>query len=315
MEKIEATFRVVTPMFMSGADQSKAELRLPSIKGALRFWWRALAWGRYGDLEKIREEEARLFGSTDEGQSKVLMRLTAAENLESFLGKQEAKKWGPNTWQGYVGYGLVDKKLRPTRDYIKPGFTFSLIISARDRRALEEMEAPLKALGLLGGLGGRSRKSWGSLTLMKIEGIKEWEPPKNEQELRKTLENLLQSQRKPGPYTGISNKTAFAIGKLYPDAAAAQRSLAQTYRDFLKALGGRGKTLREAFGLPRQLRMKGARYQNANERRASPVFLHIHQFPDGRAAPVVTLLPGAFLSRQPSPSGEWQTAQTFLNKV
>jgi hypothetical protein len=28
MEVIEATYRVVTPMFCSGADQSKAELRL-----------------------------------------------------------------------------------------------------------------------------------------------------------------------------------------------------------------------------------------------------------------------------------------------
>ncbi|WP_273888959.1 type III-B CRISPR module RAMP protein Cmr1 [Rubrobacter naiadicus] len=315
MEKIEATFRVVTPMFMSGADQSKAELRLPSIKGALRFWWRALAWSRYGDLEKIREEEARLFGNTDEGQSKVLMRLTTAENLESFLGKQEAKKWGPNTWQGYVGYGLVDRKLRPTRQYIRPGFTFSLLISARDRRALEEMESPLKALGLLGGLGGRSRKSWGSLTLMKMEGIKEWAAPKNEQELRKSLENLLQSEHESGRYTGISNGTAFAIGKTYPDAAAAQGSLAQTYRDFLKALGGGNKTLRETFGLPRQLGMRGNRYKNANERRASPIFLHIHEFPDRRAVPVVTLLPGRFLSHQSSPSGGWQTAQRFLNKV
>jgi CRISPR/Cas system CMR-associated protein Cmr1 (group 7 of RAMP superfamily) len=30
VERIEATYRVVTPMFMSGAEQSKAELRLPN---------------------------------------------------------------------------------------------------------------------------------------------------------------------------------------------------------------------------------------------------------------------------------------------
>ena len=53
METIEATFKVVTPMFMSGADQSQAELRTASIKGALRFWWRALAWERLKKFKKF----------------------------------------------------------------------------------------------------------------------------------------------------------------------------------------------------------------------------------------------------------------------
>ena len=48
MHTIEATYRINTPMFIAGAEQDKeAELRLPSFKGALRFWWRALAYGRY----------------------------------------------------------------------------------------------------------------------------------------------------------------------------------------------------------------------------------------------------------------------------
>ncbi|MCA3749640.1 MAG: hypothetical protein IN808_10965 [Rubrobacter sp.] len=214
-----------------------------------------------------------------------------------------------------MGYGLVDRKLRPHRQYIKPGLTFSLLVSSRDRQDLEEMEAPLRSLGLLGGLGGRSRKSWGSLTVIDLKGLAEWRPPENVRELEDELRNLLESERQPGPYTGINLEASFTIGKICRDAAAAQRSLAQAYRDFLKTLGGREKKLREAFGLPRQLRMRGNHYKNANERRASPVFLHIHEFPDGRAAPVVALIPGQFLPHQPSPSGGWQEAQNFLNEV
>ncbi len=45
MKTIEASFEIVTPMFISGADDV-ADLRPPSIKGALRFWWRALHWGQ-----------------------------------------------------------------------------------------------------------------------------------------------------------------------------------------------------------------------------------------------------------------------------
>ncbi len=48
MEKLEATFRIVTPMFIGGADQTPSDgIRPPSVKGALRFWWRALNWGRF----------------------------------------------------------------------------------------------------------------------------------------------------------------------------------------------------------------------------------------------------------------------------
>lgn len=32
----------VTPMFLTGADSKKPEFRAPSIKGLMRFWWRAI---------------------------------------------------------------------------------------------------------------------------------------------------------------------------------------------------------------------------------------------------------------------------------
>ena len=75
--EIEATYRVVTPMFCGGAEpETHAELRLSSFKGVLRFWWRALAWSRLGgDLGRIKQHEDALFGSADGGQSSVSMRL------------------------------------------------------------------------------------------------------------------------------------------------------------------------------------------------------------------------------------------------
>ncbi len=81
--EIEATYRVTTPMFCGGVNQQEAELRLPSFKGVLRFWWRALAWSRLqGDLKAIKREEDALFGSADGGQARVSMRLdTTGERL------------------------------------------------------------------------------------------------------------------------------------------------------------------------------------------------------------------------------------------
>lgn len=316
MEKIEATFRVVTPMFMSGADQSKAELRMPSIKGVLRFWWRALAWASFdGDLNRIRKEEAKLFGSTGTGQAAVLIKLEHLDPLEDFIKVQEARKWNQNDWQNYIGYGLVDRKERPTREYIKPGFGFRLHVTSKSGEQLLAVESSLKALGLLGGLGGRSRKGWGSVTLVNLEGVAEWQGPQNTADLKRELERLLGSQHTQGPYTSVSNEALFAIGKVSSNADSARKTLAEDYREFLKGLAGREKKNREAFGLPRKLQMRGGHFGNAQKRRASPVFLHVHQFPNNQAVPVVAMLPGQFLEAQTLPAGGWDPARNFLGEV
>jgi CRISPR-associated protein Cmr1 len=79
LTEIVATYRVTTPMFSAGADPQVAELRAASFKGALRFWFRALAWARHRDFNRVREQEDKLFGSTRTGQAKVLLSLSASD--------------------------------------------------------------------------------------------------------------------------------------------------------------------------------------------------------------------------------------------
>ena len=43
MNWIEIKFTVETPMFLAGGEQQQAEFRLASLRGALRYWFRALA--------------------------------------------------------------------------------------------------------------------------------------------------------------------------------------------------------------------------------------------------------------------------------
>ena len=76
---IETTYRISTPLFCSGVALEQPELRLPSFKGVLRYWWRALAWSQYGgNLQEIQSQENSLFGSTG-NQSRVLLRLLPRE--------------------------------------------------------------------------------------------------------------------------------------------------------------------------------------------------------------------------------------------
>jgi CRISPR-associated protein Cmr1 len=67
---------IITPMFISGADGHTPELRPPSIKGMLRFWWRALN-GHLGLID-LKKNEAIKFGSSDEkiGKSKIIIRVS-----------------------------------------------------------------------------------------------------------------------------------------------------------------------------------------------------------------------------------------------
>ncbi|ALV63527.1 CRISPR-associated RAMP Cmr1 [Thermococcus sp. 2319x1] len=75
----EATFELeaITPLFMRGADQRKAEFRSASVKGVMRWWFRALAGNYLGNsISKLREIEGTIFGSAGSGgarRSRILI--------------------------------------------------------------------------------------------------------------------------------------------------------------------------------------------------------------------------------------------------
>ncbi len=62
-------FEVITPCFCAGADQTKAEIRPLAVRGALRWWFRALGG--------TREMETEVFGGTDPiTASSILVRIS-----------------------------------------------------------------------------------------------------------------------------------------------------------------------------------------------------------------------------------------------
>nr|BBH88798.1 hypothetical protein KTC_35490 [Thermosporothrix sp. COM3] len=59
------------PSFFAGANQKAAELRAPSFRGQMRYWYRALVAGVEGpeNLKALREAEAAVFGSSSLGSA------------------------------------------------------------------------------------------------------------------------------------------------------------------------------------------------------------------------------------------------------
>lgn len=178
-----ATFKckVITPMFMAGADGRTLELRPSEFKGMIRFWWRAIK--AEDDIGKLREAEAEIFGGTGkgEGKSKVQLRIIYdADKLNkqkgSNLKSDYSLDWrfnrntktleGKNAGIGYILYSTVLPKKE--RTYIKDGFDFDISLSSLDESAFKNAIASLWFAIYFGGFGTRARRGGGNISILEL---------------------------------------------------------------------------------------------------------------------------------------------------
>lgn len=64
MKYLDLTFEILTPAFLSGADQKGCEFRSATMKGLVRWWWRANQ-APTTSLEALAQAEGALFGSAE----------------------------------------------------------------------------------------------------------------------------------------------------------------------------------------------------------------------------------------------------------
>ena len=344
---VEAAYRVTTPMFCGGADPGAvAELRLPSFKGALRFWWRALTWRRLGgNLAAVREEEAKLFGSSDGGQSRVAMSMRPPR-AHQFKKGEILKESGSGQTVGdgvrYLGYGLMEafasrhrgtQAGELTRPCLRAPLDFRVRMALRTPADVDSLQNALVALGTLGGMGARSRKGFGSLAVrsLHVDGASAWDPPSSPDELGRRIKALYgngATGRAPStlpPITAISDHSRHLVATgAGADAIVLLNRLGREQVRY-RSWGQGGKVLRNikseqnfkddhdlmkrqpwqrdthperiAFGLPHNYVGRNGQVGPAApglDRRASPLFIHIHEC--GReAVAVISFLPAEFL--------------------
>lgn len=185
---------LLTPLFIAGAEvrtpRPEAEgLRAPSLRGAMRFWFRAGAGLPFGSL---RQREAELFGATQPKprgspvslQTQTLDGLQGQEWWQRDQGGGSQQPYLRNLQQQYPGVAYLafsareqwerggrTLKERP-RKSIQPGARFRVVLrqlyGAED--ALRSWEASLWLWCHLGGLGSRSRRGFGSLWPLGVDG-------------------------------------------------------------------------------------------------------------------------------------------------
>jgi CRISPR type III-B/RAMP module RAMP protein Cmr1 len=177
---------LITSCFCAGAEpKEQAEIRAPSIRGQLRWWFRAL--GGFKSLAArgmgCREQERLIFGSTagESGNGGRLAIRTrgsppsrrtsgaelGADNIASTPGyllfplrSQKDKKTGQRIQQYR---GVISVKGRFNIDVVWHG---ELSPFTRSDEAKESLTALIATLGHLGGLGFRSRRGYGALSLV-----------------------------------------------------------------------------------------------------------------------------------------------------
>jgi len=319
MREIYITLRVVTPLILAGANQSHAEFRLPSLKGALRWWYRA-AYGARSCGEK------KLFGATSTGQGLFLMRASPLVADRTSTSKLSGMDY-------LLGPGFRTKD--DARPYISPGVRIGLELVFRNDATQNDVDRVMIALYLLthlGGLGSRSRRGFGSLLVENLEGYDgrvDFSLPQEARHLARKLRAGLAGLVTEGEgsstlpeYTRFSGLTQIRVlrpptrvtdwsaclqwfsdvfGRFRVNAGNNENFPAD--RDLVKEFAMTGRLPRaperSAFGLPHNYYFKdlpkNGRDVSTDCRRASPLLVHVHALADSRCVPVVSFFPAKLL--------------------
>lgn len=254
MKTIEATYRIVTPMFIGGANQDPSDgIRPPSFKGALRFWWRTLHWGEFlqgagndeaAALKALHKKECELFGSAAKdkkgGQGIFLLRVVS--NVD------DRSSFKPSKWHQYLlGQGLYHFKQGLLRTCIEGGevsvylhFNPKAKIEEEIKKDIESIGSAMMLLGLLGGLGSRSRKGFGSLAIQNLKVLGEdCDVPQNVDGFKRYIQKVV--DKLPSnlpPYSSFSTQTRIDVSQTSQDALALLSNVGkelQMYRSYGRA--------------------------------------------------------------------------------
>jgi len=163
------TLELLTPCFCGGANPHEtAEIRAPSIRGQLRWWFRTL--GGFDSLDTdLRTQEASIFGSTAEGAgeaSKLLVRVSPLVSQTPPRDADQMETQIPSD-KGYLLFPLRSNLAK--NEYkgrgVLMGGSFELTIQWRGpSERWQDIQALCSVLGHLGSLGFRSRRGFGALS-------------------------------------------------------------------------------------------------------------------------------------------------------
>lgn len=318
IHRAEIALELVTPVFMAGArnileNKKKgikqdyvAELRTPSLRGEMRYWYRA--WrggGEVGDdIEELQRRESSVFGNPQLG-SPITLRMKNSKKGPFGAG-------GPAASTPMLVHGQSERF--PTPAFPNGEFTVTISNHFGHVNPIQEAYQALLLLINLGGIGKRSRRGFGSLRVVD-------EPlPASAKKLQDGLKEALAFLPQLGQGTSFKSGKLPGYPVLHPEhckiAVCINVDEFETYQGAMRAFWKElRKTQRWIFGYAPKNDRRGRNEPDHDARLASPVHLHIAkvQTDEGiRYCPVMT----AFRTSARLFNGEsWGMVEQLLKDV
>ena len=261
MQTTDLNLETVTPMFLHGHDNMIVELRPPPFKALFRYWWRTV---QDCDVDSLRENEAKLFGSTD-GKAPFSIRIPGKKDL------------------GYpIKYSPLPHKNTFKMEAYDVGKRFNLCLITKNVSDTSTYKQIAKLGFLLGGIGNRSRRGFGSIreTCLSFANVSNLR-----QEVLDTLNNVAktgggkQFEIKDGFIEWKHPSSTFTLPQ-YPVVGSIGFGKPTTDVDRLLKDIGQATHIHKDDALG---------YARREGRLASPIHVHVQKVKD-KYIPVVTLL-------------------------
>jgi CRISPR-associated protein Cmr1 len=161
----------ITPCFMSGADQKIPELRAPSIKGAMRYWFRAMMGKILNDnVSSLRQFEGAIFGNMRDEKSATASKFVLETMAVGNNVPYDVTQSKPAIGLRYLGFPFYPQKGDKPRQALS--FLSKQQVTIRLRPICSDQEAKLIIatfwlMSNLGNIGSRSRRGFGSFRVLK----------------------------------------------------------------------------------------------------------------------------------------------------
>ncbi|MGQ5710295.1 type III-B CRISPR module RAMP protein Cmr1 [Desulforudis sp. DRI-14] len=263
------SYELITPLFGGGVEPGETDpvtiIRGPAIRGQLRFWWRACRGGRFnGDLAAMKEAEDKLWGAASTEKKPMPSQVEIVISIEQsgedehpfevVAGSMEGRKGKPKpkpkaneiVAPAYAAFPLQpsEKEMRAggigmQTKTVRTKVRFTLKITYPEKRR-EEVEAALWAWETFGGIGARTRRGFGALKLVSVDGRPVTPPRADEVEakIREGLQKYVVSGTWPAGVPHVSLNPRMKVTDRHAAPKAAWEYLIKRLRDFRQSRPG-----------------------------------------------------------------------------
>lgn len=246
LAELSVHIKVVTPILGGGVLTRSLDdvdvIRVPSVRGHLRFWWRALYAQMFANAEELHRRESALWGRAakdDGGRSAVEVRVVVTKvgvvddrPIQLVPGNDQT----PGAYALWPARGVPNQdKPTASRRQSDTRFQLTLKVAVNDKA---EVENAVRAWLLFGGYGGRTRRGLGSLQVTKDASM--WLPSSA---TRAALEGLFGSDIFASPLVAVGDVSwigggSFHVGSAVPDAQTAWTTALDWLKDFRQGTTG-----------------------------------------------------------------------------